>query len=336
MVDHGNSKNLNMLKAKKVKNDEFYTFYEDIEKEVFCYQEQLAENIIYCNCDDPKKSAFWKFLHQNFTKLQLKKIVATYYNAGKETAYKYEYSGGNDEDYLEYRKIPIEGDGDFRSKDCLELLDECDISITNPPFSLYDSLVEILMKYGKKFLIIGNKNSVINKHIFPFIKAGKIIYGYHDVEEFLQPDGTTKKFGNIGWFTNLGKKKDTKKLNLSCRYYEADGITQKKDVEYPKYENYPAIEVNRVKRIPVDYKGVMGVPMTFLEYYDPDEYELIGHGKENESNQAGIQPVGKAFLNDFFMQGGKGHYSEAMRILCFYDGNGKARFPFTRLLIRKI
>ena len=196
-----------MLKSKKQKNDEFYTFYEDVEKEVLCYREQLIGKVIYCNCDDPKRSAFWRFLHQNFGKLRLRKIIATYYNTEKEQTYKYEYSGGNDKDYLEYRKIPIDGDGNFRSDDCLTLLDECDINITNPPFSLYYSLVEILMERRKKFLIIGNKNTAINKHIFPFIKAGKIIYGYHDVKEFLQPDGTTKKFGNIGWFTNLGKKK---------------------------------------------------------------------------------------------------------------------------------
>lgn len=159
--------------------------------------------------------------------------------------------------------------------------------------------------------------------------------GTTNVKEFLQPDGTIKAFGNIGWFTNLPKEKCIRKLSLMHHYYEADGMTQKDDADYPRYENYPAIDVNRVNKIPIDYKGIMGVPMTFLEYYDPEEYELIGYGKENKHNQVGIKPVGESFLNDFFMQGGKGHYSAVMRVLCYYDKEGKAKFPFVRLLIQK-
>ena len=202
-------------------------------------------------------------------------------------------------------------------------------------FSLFSDYIQLLLKHEKKFLIIGNKNAATFKDIFPYVKKGEITYGYHNVKEFLQPDGTIKAFGNIGWFTNLPKEKCIRKLSLMHHYYEADGMTQKDDADYPRYENYPAIDVNRVNKIPIDYKGIMGVPMTFLEYYDPEEYELIGYGKENKHNQVGIKPVGESFLNDFFMQGGRGHYTKVMKVLCYYDKEGRAKFPFVRLLIQK-
>ena len=247
----------------------------------------------------------------------------------------YRYSGRNDTDISSYDQFSLKEDGDFRSNECQELLNECDIVVSNPPFSLFSDYIQLLLKHEKKFLIIGNKNAATFKDIFPYVKKGEITYGYHNVKEFLQPDGTIKAFGNIGWFTNLPKGKCIRKLSLMHHYYEADGMTQKDDADYPRYENYPAIDVNRVNKIPIDYKGIMGVPMTFLEYYDPEEYELIGYGKENKHNQVGIKPVGESFLNDFFMQGGRGHYTKVMRVLCYYDKEGRAKFPFVRLLIQK-
>ena len=327
-------KNLNLNKARTVKNDEFYTLYEDIEREIFYYKDEFEGKIIYCNCDDPNRSAFWRFFHLNFERLNLKELVATYYIEGMQT-FLYRYSGGNDTDISSYDQFSLKEDGDFRSNECQELLNECNIVVSNPPFSLFSDYIQLLLKYEKKFLIIGNKNAATFKDIFPYVKKGEITYGYHNVKEFLQPDGTIKAFGNIGWFTNLPKGKCIRKLSLMHHYYEADGMTQKDDVDYPRYENYPAIDVNRVNKIPIDYKGIMGVPMTFLEYYDPEEYELIGYGKENKHNQVGIKPVGESFLNDFFMQGGRGHYTKVMKVLCYYDKEGRAKFPFVRLLIQK-
>lgn len=327
-------KNLNLNKARTVKNDEFYTLYEDIEREIFYYKDEFEGKIIYCNCDDPNRSTFWRFFHLNFERLNLKELVATYYIEGMQT-FLYRYSGGNDADISSYDQFSLKEDGDFRSNECQELLNECDIVVSNPPFSLFSDYIQLLLKYEKKFLIIGNKNAATFKDIFPYVKKGEITYGYHNVKEFLQPDGTIKVFGNIGWFTNLPKEKCIRKLSLMHHYYEADGMTQKYDADYPRYENYPAIDVNRVNKIPIDYKGIMGVPMTFLEYYDPEEYELIGYGKENKHNQVGIKPVGESFLNDFFMQGGRGHYTKVMKVLCYYDKEGRAKFPFVRLLIQK-
>ena len=327
-------KNLNLNKARTVKNDEFYTLYEDIEREIFYYKDEFEGKIIYCNCDDPNRSAFWRFFHLNFERLNLKELVATYYIEGMQT-FLYRYSGGNDTDISSYDQFSLKEDGDFRSNECQELLNECNIVVSNPPFSLFSDYIQLLLKYEKKFLIIGNKNAATFKDIFPYVKKGEITYGYHNVKEFLQPDGTIKAFGNIGWFTNFPKGKCIKKLSLMHHYYEADGMTQKDDADYPRYENYPAIDVNRVNKIPIDYKGIMGVPMTFLEYYDPEEYELIGYGKENKHNQVGIKPVGESFLNDFFMQGGRGHYTKVMKVLCYYDKEGRAKFPFVRLLIQK-
>lgn len=327
-------KNLNLNKARTVKNDEFYTLYEDIEREIFYYKDEFEGKIIYCNCDDPNRSAFWRFFHLNFERLNLKELVATYYIEGMQT-FLYRYSGGNDTDIFSYDQFSLKEDGDFRSNECQELLNECNIVVSNPPFSLFSDYIQLLLKYEKKFLIIGNKNAATFKDIFPYVKKGEITYGYHNVKEFLQPDGTIKAFGNIGWFTNLPKGKCIRKLSLMHHYYEADGMTQKDDADYPRYENYPAIDVNRVNKIPIDYKGIMGVPMTFLEYYDPEEYELIGYGKENKHNQVGIKPVGESFLNDFFMQGGRGHYTKVMKVLCYYDKEGRAKFPFVRLLIQK-
>lgn len=327
-------KNLNLNKARAVKNNEFFTLYEDVEEEILCYKDELKGKTVYCNCDDPNKSAFWKFLHLNFDHLNLKELIATYYIEGTHT-FLCRYSGGNDTDISIYDQFPLKEYGDFRSNECQELLNQCDLVVSNPPFSLFSVYIQLLLKHEKKFLVIGNKNAVTFKDIFPYIKKGEITYGHHNVKEFLQPDGTIKKFGNIGWFTNLSKEKCIRKLNLMHHYYEADGVTQKDDADYPIYENYPAIDVNRVNRIPVDYKGVMGVPMTFLEYYNPEEYELIGYGKENEYNQLGIHTIGESSLNNFFQHGGRGHYTKSMRVLYYYDKEGRTKFPFTRLLIRR-
>lgn len=326
--------NKNLNKAKVKKNDEFYTLYADIEKEVELYHDQLKGKVVYCNCDDPTYSKFWEYFHRNFTKLGLKKLIATYYHESGNVC-KMEYTGGIDDVIQIGRRSLLKGNGDFRSEECVEILDDCDIIVSNVPFSLFSDYIQLLIEHQKDFLIIGNKNAAIYKDIFPYIKTGEVKFGYNNIKEFMQPDGTIKKFGNVGWFTNLEKEQCIRKLMLTHHYYDAGHVTQKDDVFYPSYENFDAIDVNRINRIPIDYEGIMGVPMTFLEYYDPKEFELIGYGKENKKDQMGIGHIPDEFLKDFFDQGGRGHYTTAMRVLCFYDQNGKAKFPFTRLLIRR-
>ena len=261
--------NANLHKAKEVKNDEFYTQLEDVAKEVVHYKHHFKDKIVLCNCDDPTWSAFWKYFHLNFAELGLKKLVSTHYDVENVT-YKMEYTGGDDNDTEVGVKTQLEGNGDFRNKECLDLLDECDIVVTNPPFSLFREYVAVLMEHKKKFLIIGNKNAITYKEFFPLLKDDEVWIGCTNVKEFLQPDGSIKKFGNIGWFTNLDVAKRHEKLILWKKY------TQE---EYPKYDNYDAINVDKVSEIPCDYDGVMGVPITFLDKYNPEQFEIVAFRK---------------------------------------------------------
>lgn len=265
------SANSNLHKAKDAKNDEFYTQLTDVAKELMHYKAHFKDKIVFCNCDDPTWSAFWKYFHLNFAELGLKKLISTHYDR-EEATYKMEYTGGDDNDIEVGVKTPLEGNGDFRNQECLDLLDECDIVVTNPPFSLFREYVAVLMEHKKKFLIIGNKNAITNKEFFPLLREDKVWIGRNGVKEFLQPDGSIKKFGNICWYTNLDIKKRHEKLILWKEYNE---------VEYPKYDNYDAINVDKVTDIPVDYYGVMGVPITFLDKYCPEQFEIIWQASGN-------------------------------------------------------
>lgn len=257
--------NKNLNKAKSAKNDEFYTQLTDVAKELKHYKAHFKDKTVFCNCDNPTWSAFWKYFHLNFEELGLKKLISTHYDA-EEPTYMTEYTGGNDNDTEAGVKTPLEGNGDFRSKECLGLLDECDIVVTNPPFSLFREYIAVLMEHEKNFLIIGNKNAITYKEFFPLLKDGKVWIGHTNVKEFLQPDGSVKKFGNIGWFTNMGIAKRHEKLILWKNYTPE---------EYPKYDNYDAINVNKVMDIPYDYDGVMGVPITFMDKYNPEQFEIV-------------------------------------------------------------
>ena len=273
--------NTSLRTAKKVKNDEFYTCLEDINEEMNHYEDKFRGKVVFCNCDDPKWSNFWKYFHLNFSVLGLKKLISTHYDKTKPT-YKMEYTGGDDNDIEVGVRTPLEGNGDFRNQECLDLLDEADIVATNPPFSLFREYVAVLMERNKKFLIIGNKNAITYKEIFPLLKENKIWLGYNAVHDFLQLDGSTKKFGNIGWFTNLDINKRHEKLTL-WKHYTLE--------EYPKYDNYDAINVDKVNQIPCDYDGVMGVPITFFDKYNPEQFEIIdGIGRysilKNEETKA--------------------------------------------------
>lgn len=258
------SDNKNLTAAKRIKNDEFYTRLEDIEKELTNYKEYFKDKIIYCNCDDIEYSNFYKYFKNNFDELGIKKIIATNLSLNK-TAYKTEFDNNSKE-----VRTQLRGNGDFRSEECVELLKSADLVITNPPFSLFREYITQLIKYNKKFLIIGNMNAATYKEIFPLFKNNRVWFGNTSPKIFLTPDRTEKKFGNIVWYTNLENEKRHCRIPLKEKYYGNEG-------KYPKYDNYDAIEVSKVVNIPYDYYGLMGVPVTFLNKYCPEKFELVGH-----------------------------------------------------------
>ena len=257
--------NINLNKAKKARADEFYTQYEDIEKEIQNYN--LEGKKIYLNCDDYRYSNFVKYFKDNFNKLKISYLTASNYDNG-ECAYKYEYDG------VEEKITALKGNGDFRSDECVELLKEADVVITNPPFSLFREYVALLMKYDKKFLVIGNMNAV--NYLCPLIKENKLWLGMNYCKEFIQPDGTYKSFGNICWFTNISNKKRNKPIGLHKKYSAE---------EYPKYDNYDAIECGKTADIPMDYYGVIGVPISFLDKYCPEQFDIIGITYSTDRNE---------------------------------------------------
>ena len=262
------AKNSNLHAAKKAANDEFYTKLSDIENELKHYKDHFKGKVIFCNCDDPEESNFWKYFQLNFEFLGLKKLISTHFDDEKPS-YKLELVGDIDGDGRVTKgdiiKTPLKQNGDFRSPECVDILQEADIVVTNPPFSIIREYIAQLVEYNKKFIFIGPQNIITYKEVFPLIKDNKLWLGYTHPKEFITP-GSTQKFGNISWFTNLETKKRTEDLLLFRTYNEKD---------YPKYDNYDAINVDKVKDIPMDYYGVMGVPITFLDSYNPNQFEII-------------------------------------------------------------
>ena len=283
MIQEENSKgctNANLRKAAKVKNDEFYTRYEDIENEVMKYRKQFKDKIVYLPCDDPaeKKSEFWSFFVNNFDAFGLKKLIATHFDENGRAYKIWIDSDLNNDGWIDDADAfqeDLEGNGDFRSEECVEILKECDIICTNPPFSLFRELIDLIMTNNKQFLIIGNKNAYAYKEIFTLIKNNKIWTGYNAVHNFIQPDGNIKKFGNIGWFTNLQSKKRNEELILTKTYNEID---------FPYLDNYNAINVGKVVNIPKDFDGYMAVPITFIDKYNPNQFEIFGITNTGEKN----------------------------------------------------
>ena len=286
----------NIDKAKAAKKDEFYTQLEDINNELRHYRDFFRGKIVLCNCDDPRVSNFFTYFAYNFEFLGLKKLITTCYknqnmelfsqnNSEKAVYLVYEgdKNGNHIPDAEEIGIKPLKGDGDFRSKECIELLKEADVIVTNPPFSLFREYVAQLMDYDKKFLIIGYVNAITYKEIFPLIQENKLWMGYkygdmafrvpdyYESREtrFWQDENGQKwrSMGNICWFTNIDIKKRHEDLIL-YKTYKAD--------EYPTYDNYDAINVNRTADIPFDYDGIMGVPVTFLDKYNPEQFEILG------------------------------------------------------------
>lgn len=314
------SANANLHKAKDAKNDEFYTQLTDVSKEMMHYKEHFKDKIVFCNCDDPTWSAFWKYFHLNFAELGLKKLISTHYDR-EEATYKMEYTGGDDNSIEAGVKNPLEGNGDFRNQECLDLLDEADIVVTNPPFSLFREYVAVLMEHDKKFLIIGSQNAITYKEFFPLLRDDEIWMGCNGVKEFVQPDGSIKKFGNVCWYTNLDIAKRHEKLILWKNYTPED---------YPKYDNYDAVNVDKVTDIPCDYDGVMGVPITFLDKYNPEQFEIIELSRYLET-----RGMSKEFVEQYYREGNKGCIHEGHPDLCYYDNNGHTVVPYMRILIRK-
>lgn len=263
--------NSNLHTAKKAKNDEFYTRYDDIEAEVMKYRKYFRDKVVYLPCDDPveKKSEFWSFFVNNFDAFGIKKLIATHYDEKGKT-YKIwidtDDSGDGYIDDADALQEELIGNGDFRSPECVEILQECDIVCTNPPFSLFREFVSLIMTHQKKFLIIGNQNAFTYKEIFSLIKTNQIWTGYNMVKKFYQPDGSIKEFGNVCWFTNMQTSKRIEELVCTKSFSTTN---------YAEYDNYEAIEVSRVANIPKDYSGVMGVPITFIDKYNPEQFEIL-------------------------------------------------------------
>lgn len=310
-------KNINLSRARKTKNDEFYTFYEDIKKEIENYRDYLENKIVYCNCDNPEYSQFWKYFKDNFKKLKIKKLISTYLS--DNIAYKTVFNG------ITVEKTKLIGNGSFESEECLAILKEVDVVITNPPFSIFSEYLSSLINNNKKFLVIGNKNAVIYKDVFPYIRDNKVSLGFNNITKFYQPDGEIKKFGNICWFTNIKSKNKKKPLLLTEEY---------NNNKYKKYYNFDAINVDRLVDIPKDYCDVMGVPITYIDYHNEEMFDIVGIDGKDFGEELGIKSVGKDWMKIYRENGKTGHISASMRVLVLLE-DGIATQKFRRILIKR-
>jgi len=265
--------NNNLNNAKKARNDEFYTQFYDIENELKHYWSQLRGKIVYCNCDNPALSQFWKYFDIHFDDIGIMAVISTY------------YTGSGHSSKLEIRRHPQTGEkqgpvrtdlkenGDFRSTECIQILQEADVVVTNPPFSLFKEYVTMLVQYGKQFVIIGNMNIASSRVVFNLIMNNQIWLGNSCPKRFIMPDGNVKAFGNIVWYTNMDILKRHRPIQLVCNF---------DPLRHLKYDNYDAINVDRLSEIPQDYFGIMGVPLTFLTQQCPDQFELLGIGSSKQ------------------------------------------------------
>lgn len=340
------SGNKDLHKAANAKKDEFYTQLSVIEDELKYYKDQFKSKIVYCNCDDPRVSNFFHYFSYNFEKLGLKKLISSCYKNqnmdlfsqnDSEQAIYLKYDGDKNNNRVpDIEEIGTEffiGDGDFRSKESVELLKQADIVVTNPPFSLFREYIDQLSKYKKKFLIIGNINAVTYKETFKLIKNNQMWLGasiHSGDREFGVPDDYPLKAAGyrvdengrkfirvkgVRWFTNLDYKERHEDLILYKRYNPE---------EYPKYENYGAIEVSKTAEIPYDYDGEMGVPITFLDKYNPDQFEIIGLAND------------KREVDDAFVQGDEINLDEGHKkfVGMVLKTKGKLHATYARIIIR--
>ncbi|GIP49001.1 putative adenine-specific methylase [Paenibacillus sp. J53TS2] len=388
--------NKNLTNAKRVKNDEFYTQYGDIQKEIEAYLEYNSEvfrgKVVYCNCDDPYESNFFRYFALNFNRIGLKQLITTSYKPSpianmqielfsddstlvlskdlpKITANRFIINEVHDIDgdgefnlkdvalQLKANKnnewAPLEGDGDFRSDECVDLLKQSDIVITNPPFSLFREYVKQLFDYNKFFLIIGSMNAITYKEIFPLIRnnkmwlgngfnAGNAYFYTPNTRNFASGvfDETTGlvKFRNVCWFTNLDHGRRHQPLPLmtmsdNLKYSKHKGIKGKE--EYIKYDNYDAIEVPFTDAIPSDYDGVMGVPISFLDKYSPEQFEILGTSDNGLVDDELKKTPGltKEFVEDYYKAGGTGAYKEGNPTAGYYE-DGVAKMAYKRIFIK--
>ena len=336
------SKNLNrnLADAKEAKEDEFYTQLADIERELKHYRKHFKDKVVYCNCDDPRVSNFFHYFSYSFEQLGLKKLMTTCYRSqdadlfsqdDSEHAVYLEYSGDKNQnmvpDPAEIGIKLLNGDGDFRSSEGIELLKQADIVVTNPPFSLFREYVALLIKYEKKFVLVGNQNAITYNEVFSLIRDNKLWLGYNNGDmKFRVPDsyapravrfwvddegGKWRSLGNACWFTNLDITKRHEDLVL-YKTYNPD--------EYPTYVNFEGIEVGRSEHIPKDYAGAMGVPITFLGKHNPDQFEILGNSRELGLPMARIAE--------------KGTYAQGGRRFYLSNGDGTYRRMYDRLVIR--
>ena len=344
--------NSTLGKAKDARQDEFYTQLSDIENELRYYRRHFRDKVVLCNCDDPYESNFFKYFALNFNKLKLKKLIATCYSGSPITGTQLSLFGDETE---EERRTPykavvttvhdttgdgidmldvaelfrngentierLQGDGDFSSPECLALLDEADIVVTNPPFSLFREFITTLVERGKGFIIIGHANGRKYQEVFPLIKANKVWIGMTHPKKFFVPESYRNpsvkideqgrrymQMGNISWYTNLDLKKRHENMILVKRY---------DPVLYPTYTNYDGIDVAHVGDIPYDYAGNMGVPINFLDDFNPDQFEIVGLGEGDLAKEIGIV---------------RNH--EGRTKLEFIDADGNVKLPFARIVVR--
>ena len=370
--------NSDLNSAKSAKKDEFYTQLTDIEKELRHYRQHFKGKTVLCNCDDPFESNFFKYFVLNFNRLGLKKLIATCYTGSpianqqlslfdiigeskentEEKPYKavvttvYDKTGDGGVDMLDVAELfksgeneltELQGDGDFRSPECLALMKEADIVVTNPPFSLFREYVATLVNNNKKFIIIGNLNAVKYKEIFPLFMENKIWLGasiHSGDRAFFVPDDypleaagcgvdeeTGRKFirvKGVRWFTNLDIKQRHEEMILVKKYSS--------DI-YPQYTNFDAIDVNSVADIPCNYAGLMGVPINILDSYNPEQFEIIGVSNVNGLLD-GVDIIGDKWISEYKANGGTGHITSNMHSLVGYGSDGKPKSFYSRIIIR--
>jgi hypothetical protein len=370
-------------KAKKNKNDEFYTQLVDIEKELRHYKEQFRGKVVFCNCDDPYESNFFKYFAMNFNHLGLKKLIATCYvespianqqlslfdvlglSVPEKNKIKKSKSGKHPhkieinevDDYNKDGAVDLadiewllknknntfsllKGDGDFRSQECIELLKESDIVVTNPPFSLFREYIDQLTTYEKDYVIMGNTNALTYKEVYKLFKEDKIRTGYtnFNVGMYFYVSDDSEKYHKVVdgkkmvrvstscWFTSLPVSKHNEFLTLYKRYNKED---------YPTYDNFNAINVNTYTDIPCDYDGYMGVPITFLDKYNPKQFKIIGQGQGNLYRELTPKGLSQKFVDDYYKNGGRGSIKEDHPVLAYYDNNGKPVIPYMRIIIKR-
>lgn len=355
------NKTLNAAKA--AKNDEFYTQLSDIENELRHYKEHFRGKTVLCNCDDPRISNFFKYFALNFEHLGLKRLITTCYKnqdidlfsqhdceQAVYLIYDGDINGNHVPDAEEIGVHPLKGDGDFRSRECIELLKQADIVVTNPPFSLFLEYVAQLLKYDKKFIIIGNKNALNTKEIFPYIQSNKFWVGYTPMSKdllfdvpkeiadyYVKNEKVGSKYRIVDgkvygrspsiWFTNIDIQKRHEDIIL-YKHYNQDN--------YIHYENYDAIEVGKVEDIPDDYFGIMGVPISFLDKHNPEQFDIVGSNSSTElCKELGVKPLGQDWVDRYRGAGGTGHNTANMVRIVYNDINGIPKVAYSRLFIRR-